>query len=273
MGAISMIATGRPEREGPPVSATAPGIVHGSVMHRRLRPALHQFVYSAFSLALPLSRLAELPGLGVAWNRRGLISFFDRDHGERDGSALEPWIRKLLANEGVSADGEVVLHAFPRMLGYVFNPVSFWVCHDREGGVRAVLCEVCNTFGEQHNYLLAHPDGGTLLSGETLRARKVFHVSPFCEVNGGYRFRFHFAADRWLARIDYDNDVGEALLETSISGAAAPLSRTAVSSLLWRYRWFTLSVILRIHWQAARLWMKRVPFIARPKPPLQRTTR
>ena len=150
----------------------AHSIIHGSVMHRRLRPARHQFVYSAFSLVLPLSRIAELPAQGIAWNRRGLVSFFDRDHGERDGSALEPWIRKLLASEGVGADGEIVLHAFPRMLGYVFNPVSFWVCHDRDGGVRAVLCEVCNTFGEQHNYLLAHPDGRPLVSGETLQRAK-----------------------------------------------------------------------------------------------------
>jgi hypothetical protein len=242
-------------------------------MHRRLRPAHNQFRYPAFSLAIPLSQLAELPALGIAWNRRALVSFFDRDHGERDGSALEPWIRRLLAAEGVHADGEIVLHAFPRMLGYVFNPVSFWVCHDHDGGVRAVLCEVCNTFGEQHNYLLAHTDGRALVSGETLRARKVFHVSPFCEVGGGYRFRFHFARDRWLARIDYDDDAGEPLLETSISGTAAPLSRRAVRGLLWRYRWFTLAVVARIHWQALRLWTKRVPYIAKPQPPLQRTTR
>ncbi|MEP6943021.1 MAG: DUF1365 domain-containing protein [Betaproteobacteria bacterium] len=248
-------------------------VVQGSVLHRRLRPAHHQFRYAAFSLALPLSRLAELPASGIAWNRRGLVSFFDRDHGDRDGSALEPWIRRVLACEGVSADGEIVLHAFPRILGYVFNPVSFWVCHDRDGAVRAVLCEVCNTFGEQHNYLLAHPDGRALVSGETLRARKVFYVSPFCEVAGGYRFRFHFGDGRWLARIDYDDAAGEPLLETSISGSATPLSRAGVRGLLWRYRWFTLGVIARIHWQAARLWLKRVPYIAKPQPPLQRTTR
>jgi uncharacterized protein len=255
------------------MTAMTASVVHGSVTHRRLRPVRNQFVYSAFSLALPLSRLSELPSRGIAWNRRGLVSFFDRDHGARDGSALEPWIRALLASEGVDADGEVVLHAFPRMLGYVFNPVSFWVCHDREGRVRAVLCEVCNTFGEQHNYLLTRPDGRPLVSGETLRARKVFHVSPFCEVKGGYRFRFHFAPHRWLARIDYDDDSGDALLETSISGAATPLTRAEVSRVLWRYRWFTVAVILRIHWQAVRLWAKRVPYIAKPKPPLQRTTR
>src|SRR5450631_951827 len=255
------------------LNPSIPNLVHGKVMHRRLRPVGNQFTYDAFSLALPLSRLADLPRLGLAHNRRALVSFFDRDHGERDGSALEPWIRKLLAAESVAAEGEIVLYAFPRMLGYVFNPVSFWVCHDRENNVRAVLCEVCNTFGEQHNYLLAHPDGCALRSGETLRARKVFHVSPFCEVKGDYRFRFHFAADRWLARIDYDDDAGDALLETSISGAATPLSRAAVPGLLWRYRWFTLGVILRIHWQAVRLWAKRVPYVAKPQPPLQRTTR
>lgn len=242
-------------------------------MHRRLRPVGNEFTYSAFSLALPLSRLADLPSLGIAWNRPALVSFFDRDHGERDGRALESWIRDLLAAEGVAADGEIVLYAFPRMLGYVFNPVSFWVCHDRDRNARAVLCEVCNTFGEQHNYLLAHPDGRVLASGETLRARKVFHVSPFCEVKGSYQFRFHFAADRWLARIDYDDGAGGVVLETSISGATTPLTPSAVRGLLWRYRWFTLGVILRIHWQAIKLWLKRVPYIVKPRPPLQRTSR
>jgi uncharacterized protein len=253
--------------------AHAPSIVHGSVMHRRLRPVANEFTYRAFSFALPLSRLCELPALGVALNRRALVSFFEGDHGERNGSALEPWIRRLLAAEKVAADGEIVLYAFPRMLGYVFNPVSFWVCHDIDGNVRAVLCEVCNTFGEQHNYLLAHPDGRPLVSGETLSARKVFHVSPFCEVKGGYRFRFHFAAQCWLARIDYDDDAGSTLLETAISGAAVPLSRSAVRGLLWRYRWFTLGVILRIHWQAIKLLLKRVPYVTKPQPPFQRTTR
>jgi DUF1365 family protein len=252
---------------------TGPSVIHGEVIHRRLRPVGNRFNYSSFTLALPLSRLAELPQLGIGWNRRGLVSFFDRDHGERDGSALEPWIRRLLAGEGIAADGEVVLYSFPRMLNYVFNPVSFWVCHDRDSAVRAVLCEVCNTFGEQHNYLLAHPDGRPLRSGETLTARKVFHVSPFCEVKGGYRFRFHFGPGRWLARIDYDDAAGEALLETSISGSASALSRAEVRRLLWRYRWFTLGVVARIHWQAARLWAKRVPYIPKPQPPLQRTTR
>ena len=260
------------------MSIIAPSVIHGTVRHRRRRPVENAFAYAACSLALPLSRLADLPRLGLPHNRAAPVAFFDRDHGPRDGSALEPWIRRILASEGVAADGEIVLHAFPRMLGYVFNPVSFWVCHDGAGAVRAVLCEVCNTFGESHNYLLAHPDGRPLVSGETLHSRKAFHVSPFCEVKGGYAFRFSFSAAHWLARIDYDDgddlaSRGGTLLETSISGAAAPLTAREIRRLLWRYRWFTLGVIGRIHWQALKLWSKRVPFFAKPDPPLQRTTR
>ncbi|HEV3241068.1 MAG TPA: DUF1365 domain-containing protein [Casimicrobiaceae bacterium] len=258
----------------------SPSLIHGEVMHRRRRPVGNAFTYRSVCLALPLAQIGALPRLGMALNRRALVSFFDCDHGARDGTALEPWLRRLLAAENVVADGEIVLYAFPRMLGYVFNPVSFWVCHDREGSVRAVLCEVCNTFGECHNYLLAHPDNRPLVSGETVACRKVFHVSPFCEIKGGYRFRFHFASDRWLARIDYndaadgsDDADAEPLLETAVSGIAEPLSPTAVRGLLWRYRWFTLGVILRIHWQAWKLWMRRVPYVAKPAPPLQRTTR
>ena len=261
----------------PPAAASPAGIavVHGEVSHTRRRPAVNAFTYPAFCLRLPLSQLPALASRGIAWNRRGALSFHDRDHGARDGSPLLPWIRGLLAAEGVAADGEIVLYAFPRMLGYVFNPVSFWLCHDVDGRVRAVLCEVCNTFGERHNYLLAHPDGRPLASGETLRARKAFHVSPFCAVAGHYAFRFHFGARRWLARIDYYDDAGDAqpLLETHISGRFAPLDRAGARALLWRYRLFTFGVVARIHWQALKLWLKGARFHRKPQPPDHATTR
>ena len=249
-------------------SIAAAAIIHGAVTHRRARPTRHDFTYPAFCLRLPLSQLPMLEHSGVARNRRGLVSFHDRDHGPCDGSPLEPWIRSLLAAEHVAADGEIVLHAFPRMLGYVFNPVSFWVCHDRAGKVRAVLCEVRNTFGERHLYLLAGADGAALQSGQTLATRKVFHVSPFCDVKGRYAFRFSFDAERWLARIDYfDADGGEPLLETWISGRAEPLTAAATRGLAWRYRLFTFAVVARIHWQALKLWGKRVPYFTKPAPP------
>lgn len=242
--------------------------IHGEVTHRRTRPRRHAFTYPAFCLRVPLSGLDALERNGIARNRRGIVSFHDRDHGPCDGTPLLPWIRGLLAAEGVDGDGEIVLHAFPRMLGYVFNPISFWVCHDRAGAVRAVLCEVRNTFGERHNYLLAGEDGTPLSSGQTLTARKVFHVSPFCAVSGRYAFRFHFGDGRWLARIDYfDGEDAQPLLETWISGDAVPVSSGAARGLPWRYPLFTLAVIARIHWQALKLWAKRVPFFTKPAPP------
>ena len=154
------------------------------------------------------------------------------------------------------------------MLGYVFNPVSFWVCHDAAGQVAAVLAEVNNTFGERHHYIVAHPDGRPIADGDTIDARKVFHVSPFCDVRGRYTFRFRFGAEHWLARIDYFDDDGDApLISTSISGAVRPLTRKGARALLVRYPAFTVGVVARIHWQAAKLFFKRVPFVAKPAPP------
>lgn len=255
-------------------AAAVPAIVHGQVMHSRARPARHAFRYPAFCLRLPLSALDSLPALGLARNARARVAFCDRDHGPRDGGSLDAWIRGLLAGQRIAADGEVLLYAFPRMLGYVFNPVSFWVCHDREGAVRAVLAEVNNTFGESHAYLLAHADGRAIASGETLSSVKAFHVSPFCEVKGRYAFRFHFDPRRWLARIDYfDDESTTPLLATSIGGEVEPISPAAIRALPARYRWFTAGVVARIHWQALRLWAKRVPFFRKPAPPSLPLTR
>lgn len=249
------------------------GLVAGSVMHRRARPVVNAFRYPAFCLRIPLSQHAPCDA-AVAWNRRALVSFHERDHGACDGSPLDRWARTLLVREGFDCDGEIVLYAFPRMLGYVFNPVSFWVCHDARRQVRAVLAEVNNTFGERHLYLLANDDGAPIASGQTMRARKSFHVSPFCEVKGEYRFRFRFGDDRWLARIDYYDDPSDAepLLATSIGGEVEPVPRSA-ASLFWRYRWFTLGVVARIHLQAAKLWLRRVPWFTKPAPPTLPLTR
>ena len=251
-------------------------LVAGEVMHRRTHPVANAFRYPAFCLRIPLS--ARPDAGAIAWNRASIVSFHERDHGPRDGSPLDAWARAVLSGQGIACDGDIVLYAFPRMLGYVFNPVSFWVCRDAGRNVRAVIAEVNNTFGERHLYLLANGDGSSLASGQTLRARKSLHVSPFCEVKGEYRFRFHFDAmeepSRWLARVDYYDDAAAAtpVLETSISGMVEPLPRRA-AALFWRYRWFTLAVIARIHLQAAKLWLRRVPWFAKPAPPSTPVTR
>ena len=233
----------------------------GQVRHTRLRPRRHSFSYPTCFLMLPL-RSMHRDGRGVlAHNRRGGLSFFDCDHGDGRANAVE-WLDELLEGAGIDdAQGEAWLHCYPRMLGYTFKPVSFWYCHRVDGSLRAILVEVNNTFGERHCYLLDAPAYGV-----ELRAGKAFHVSPFCRVEGVYRFRFLVNADRTrtVARIDYDDAAGP-VLATSVGGELEPASRRAQRKALWSHPLLMVAVIARIHWHALRLWAKRVPF--HPKPP------
>jgi uncharacterized protein len=241
----------------------------GVVRHRRLRPAANAFVYPTWFVLLPMRSLRAQPCDGLPRNRRGLLSFHDRDHGDGRSDALA-WLDELLAGEGVNdANGEVWLHTYPRVLGFVFKPVSFWYCHRDDGGLAAIVAEVNNTFGERHCYLLA---GSGLGYGRELVARKVFHVSPFCEVQGEYRFRFMRTAGRAVARIDHDDADGP-LLQTSVSGQLQPLTPRSARAAFFGMPLMTLGVIARIHWQAIQLWAKRVPFFSKPAPPRAFTSR
>jgi uncharacterized protein len=235
----------------------------GIVRHRRLRPREHAFAYPTYFLMLPMRSLGRQASSPLVRNRAGLLSFHDRDHGDGRADALA-WLDELLAAEGVhDADGEAWLHTYPRVLGYVFKPVSFWYCHRASGALAAIVVEVNNTFGERHCYLLAGPGLGW---GRELTAQKVFHVSPFCQTEGGYRFRFMRTAERTVARVDHDDDAG-ALLLTSVSGTLAPLTAQTARAAFFGMPLMTLGVMLRIHWQALKLWTKRVPFVSKPAPP------
>jgi hypothetical protein len=246
-----------------------PLIGTGVVRHRRLRPAVHAFQTGTYFLLLPMRTLRATPAPALARNRFGLLSFHDRDHGDGRADALA-WLDELLAAEGVhDATGEVWLHTYPRVLGYAFKPVSFWHCLREDGSLAAIVAEVNNTFGERHCYLLSGPELGY---GREATARKVFHVSPFCSIEGRYRFRFMRTAERVLARIDHDDDSGP-LLETSVSGHLAPLTTASTRAAFFGMPLMTLGVIVRIHWHALRLWAKRVPFFSKPAPPGAFTTR
>jgi len=248
----------------------------GQVRHTRLRPRRHAFAYDTYFLMLPMRQLYDTRAMGaLAINRPGLIGFHDRDHGDgrgpERGGALA-WLLHMLAEHGVDdIDGEVWLHTYPRVLGYTFKPVSFWYAHRADGRLRAVVAEVNNTFGERHCYLLDAPRYGT----EQV-ADKCFHVSPFCRVEGRYRFRFmrtsQAGQDRTVVRVDHDDAQGP-LLQTSVSGTLHVASAAAVRRALWRYPAMTLMVMARIHWQALRLWLKRTGFISKPPAPERFVTR
>jgi DUF1365 family protein len=258
------------------VSASrVPLIGFGQVRHTRLRPARHAFAYPTFFLMLPLRSLRAHGDGALARNRAAWLSFFDADHGDgrgpQQGGALA-WMEELLAAHGIrDADGEIWLHCYPRVLGYVFKPVSFWYCHRADGSLRAIVAEVNNTFGERHCYLLDAPG-----YGRELRADKVFHVSPFCRVEGEYVFRFlrceREGVEHTVVRVDLHDATG-ALLQTSVSGALQPLGPASARQALLRQPVMTLALIARIHWQALRLWLKRVPFFRKPAPPAAFVTR
>ena len=268
----------------PDRAAHAPQLCLGQVRHTRLRPRRHFFSYGIYFLRLPLRSMGQA-GFGLrllSRNRFNLLSFRDSDHGACDGrQPLLDWIDALLRQHGVAdADGEIWLQTMPRVLGYVFNPISFWFCHRADGALRAVLCDVRNTFGERHLYLLE--TGAAIAYGSQLRATKIFHVSPFCPLEGGYRFRFmralrpHGATGRprecHLACVDYDDAAGP-LLQTSLSGRAVPLGDLALAGAFLAYPLMSFGVVAKIHWQALRLWLRRLPFFPKPAPPQQKVSR
>lgn len=236
----------------------------GRVMHARLHPAANRFDYRVYAVRLPMHALESVACRGFSLNRFNLLSFHEADHG--DGGNLLDWVHDLLARHGLVADGEIWLTTFPRVLGYAFKPVSFWHCHRADGRLVAVLAEVNNTFGERHVYLLRSDDPNAIL-----HADKVFHVSPFFPVRGRYAFDFQVRPDFFRARIDYDDGSGAAL-RTAWWGRLEPLTgRTCVRAFL-AYPLMTWGVIARIHWQALRLLMKKIPFFRKPPLPLDEVT-
>jgi len=248
----------------------------GQVRHARLRPQRRSFAYDTFFLMLPMRRLNDAKAMGgLAINRPAAISFHDCDHGDGRGPATGgalAWLDSVLQGAGIAdATGEIWLHTYPRMLGYAFKPVSFWYCHRPDGSLRTIVVEVNNTFGERHCYLLDAPRYGV-----ELHAHKSFHVSPFCRVEGQYRFRFmrteHDGQPRTVVRVDHDDNTGP-LLNTSVSGVLEPISPAALRRALWRYPAMTLMVMARIHWQALKLWRKRVRFFSKPPAPDEFVTR
>jgi len=205
-----------------------------------------------------------------ARNRAGLTSLHDTDHGgppkQGQGAA---WARDVLATHGLAdvTAGSLQLLAQPRMLGHVFNPVSFWLAHDAAGQLRAVIAEVSNTFGDRHSYLCAHEDQRPITREDTLSAQKIFHVSPFQPIEGGYSFRFDIRSDRIGIWIDYSTN-GEGLLAT-LTGKRRALTSWAILRSVLRRPLGARRVLALIHWQALKLWWKGAPYRARPTPPEQ----
>ncbi len=236
-------------------------------MHKRLFPKVNAFVYNIYYLALPLNSLAKkLSVNGLALNRFSPLSFYQRDHASREENVdLEQWAHGILDDYGLhEIIDDIVLVSMPRVLGYVFNPVSFWLCFDKDRNLRAVINEVNNTFGETHTYLCAHTDNRPLQSKDWMSAKKLFHVSPFLEREGHYKFRFDVQDNTLGIWIDFYDVEGRKKLVTSLVGRLTPMNKKSLRSVFWSHPLVTFKSIFLIYWQAVKLISKGIRHLKKP---------
>lgn len=242
-------------------------IYFGHVMHHRHHPFQHRFRYRVFSL---YADMEALPRLGsklrlFAYNRFGIFSFYDADHGARDGSSALAWVRGELARHGIKdAGARVRILCFPRILGYVFNPLTVYFCFDASGRLGALLYEVKNTFGEQHGYLVPiTKETPSLMKHE---ADKTFYVSPFIDMTARYHFQTQEPGEGLHILINETLD-SQLLLTALQTGRRAPLNDRSLLKAFLGYPLLTLHVMVSIHWQALKLWLKGAKYYSRPTPP------
>ncbi len=254
------------------------GIEHiaGQTFHGRRGPVSNRFTYGVDYVLFDAEAELCLPRL-ISRNRRNLASLSDRDHGGAPGQGRGArWVREVLAAHQLDAvtQGPVQLLTQPRVLGHLFNPVSFWLCHDREGGLRAVIAEVSNTYGDRHSYLCVRSDRAVIGPQDAIEAAKIFHVSPFQPVAGRYAFQFDIAPEKLAIRISYhqDHEAPGAGLIATLAGPRKPLRNRAILWAMVR-RMGSRRVLALIHWQALRLWLRGAAFRARPEPPAQEVSK
>ena len=247
-------------------SETRSAVYEGMVYHKRLRPRAHAFRYRVFSLLIDLD---ELPALHRrlrlfsydCWN---LFSFLDRDHGIDRPESLRAWVHDCLAAIGIATPcGRIELLCYPRILGYVFNPLTVYFCRRSDGGLAALIYEVNNTFGGRHAYVL--PVGGKGGAVVDQSCSKVFYVSPFNDVSGSYRFKVLPPGDGVSIHIDQADDDG-LMFSAGFSGLRSELTDATLLRLAFRYPLMTVKVIAAIHWEALRLLAKGVPHRLRDRP-------
>ena len=239
----------------------AGALYRGQVMHRRTRPRVHVFRYRVFWLLLDIDRLDAAATRLFSIGRFNLLSLQPRDHGDGSGASLRTQISDRLAEAGLSdPGGQVRLLTMPRILGFVFNPISVYYCHRPDGGLAAVVYEVTSTFGERRSYVLP-------AEGETFRQTcdKTLHVSPFMRMDMRYAFRGRAPDDGLALSVD-GHDVDGLLIATAIHAGRRPLTDREILAAALAMPFETLKVVAAIHWEALRLWLKGVPTVRAPAP-------
>ncbi len=234
-------------------------IYNGTVIHKRFKPKIHFFKYRVFSLLIDLDELDSLEKKisFFSYNSFNLISFFDKDHGDRDGSSLIEWVKKNLRENQINFDYiKIKLLCYPRILGYVFNPLSVFYVYDKSENLISILYEVKNTFGEQHTYIFKVENNNLLQHN----CSKKFHVSPFIEMNCNYFFKILKPAEKISVIIDqYQFD--EKILYASQDGKRADFTSAELIKSYLKHPLMTFKIISAIHFEAFKLWAKGIKFV------------
>ena len=246
------------------MSSLRSAIYPGTVLHARTRPRRHRLRYSIFWMLFDLDELQRLDRDHRLFghNRAALLSFHDRDHGERDGSPLRPWAERMMRQAGVAPDGgRIEVLCMPRVLNHVFNPISVWFCRDSAGELRVVIYEVNNTFGERHSYAIpvAAPGAEVIDQG----CDKAFYVSPLMDMDLAYAFRVRPPGVRASVAITASDREGP-ILSASFAGERREISDRALFATWLAHPLLSLKVLAGIHWEALRILLKGVGF--RPNP-------
>jgi len=245
--------------------------ITGETYHGRRGATKNAFRYSIDYVMLDAEAAPATPSL-FSRNSGNLMSLQDSDHGgpPKHGRGAA-WVRDVLQTYQITDADRIELLAQPRVLGHVFNPVSFWLCSDKDGVLRTVIAEVTNTFGDRHSYLCRHEDGRAITKDETLSAQKLMHVSPFQPVEGGYTFRFDIQLDRIGIWIDYSRGNGGVI--ATLTGPRKPISNAGILKSALRRPFGSRRVLALIHWQAIKLWFKGATFRSQPEPPTEEISR
>ncbi len=244
----------------------------GQVHHRRFRPRAHRLTYRVFWMLVDLDEISALHNRLRLFsaNRFNLVSFHERDHGAEPGKPLRPQIERHLASAGIDLDGGPIrLLCMPRILGYVFNPISVYFCHRRGGELAAMLYEVNNTFGERHSYLIPVAER----AGRIIRqsCAKGFYVSPFMDMRMTYRFAVTEPRDSISVSVR-NLDAQGPILSAWLSGQRRELSDSTLLRTLATHPLLTFKVVAGIHWEAVKLWLKGIGLRARPAAPASPVT-
>ena len=235
-------------------------IYNGHVIHKRFWPKKHFFKYKVFSLLIDLSELYQLEKelTLFSYNKFNVLSFYDIDHGPRDGSSLIDWVKENMTKNNINTDGITIkLLCYPRIWGYVFNPLSVFFVYDKNSNLVSILYEVKNTFNEQHTYIFKLQKSEKLIEHS---CRKKFHVSPFIEMNCTYYFKITKPGEKISVYIDQHDDENKLLVALQ-EGIKVTLNNKNLIKVFFSHPMMSIKIILAIHFEAFKLWIKGIKFV------------